>query len=112
MASPARDESIVELLNDDDTDYGSDFSPEEEQIVQRLLSGQVEDDNDNSIILQIDQDGPQQNLRLPRVFGREQRSPLFQATRAAERVAEQISDFIESGEHYPDCKTLVFVPLE
>jgi exonuclease V len=109
MASPAIEEATVEPLDDNDTDYGSDFSPEEEQIVQRLLSRGVEELN--PIIPEIEQNGPQQDLRLPRVFGREARSPLSQAVRAAERVAEHINNSIESGEHYPDCKAHVSVPL-
>jgi exonuclease V len=109
MASPAIEEATVEPLDDNDTDYGSDFSPEEEQIVQRLLSRGVEEVN--PIIPEIEQNGPQQDLRLPRVFGGESRSPLYQAVRAAERVAEHINNSIESSEHcYPDCKAHVSVP--
>jgi exonuclease V len=111
MASPAIEETTVEPLNDNDSDYGSDFSPEEEQLVQRLLSRGVEEVNPIPIIPEIEQNDPQQNLRLPRVFGREARSPLSQAVRAAERVAEHINNSIESGEHYPDRKAHVSVPL-
>ena len=103
MASPATSNDIEEPLNDDDTDYGSDFSPEEAVLVEQLLSGKhIEDDN--PIVNDIEHHDARQNLRLPRVFGREERSPLFQAARAAEQVAEQISKSVKSGEHYPDCK--------
>ncbi len=91
---------------DSDTDYGSDFSPEEEQIVDRILSGKhVEDDN--PIINEVEHHDPRQALRLPRIFGREERSPLFQAARAAEKVAEQIAQTVNGGE-YPDCELIAF----
>lgn len=102
MASPAT--TVTDPANeiDTDTDYGSDFSPEQEQIVERLLSGKhVEDDN--PITNEVEHHDPRQSLRLPRVFGREEKSPLFQAARAAERIAEQIAEST-SGEH-PDCKS-------
>ena len=104
MASPTITDTTEESMNDADTDYGSDFSPEEEQIVERLLSGQVEDDN--PIVNEIEHHDPRQTLRLPRIFGREEKSPLFQAARAAEKVAEQMVKSIKTGEQYPDCKTL------
>lgn len=97
MASPATI-TITEPPHeiDSDTDYGSDFSPEEEQIVDRLLSGKhVEDDN--PIINEIEHHDPWQILRLPRAFGKEERSPLFQAARAAERVAEQIAQTVRKS---------------
>jgi exonuclease V len=109
MASPATSNDIEEPLNDDDTDYGSDFSPEEAILVEQLLSGKLAED-DNPIVNDIEHHEARQNLRLPRVFGKEERSPLFQAARAAEQVAEQISHSIKRGEHYPDCKQLSFKP--
>lgn len=103
MASPATSNDIEEPLNDVDTDYGSDFSPEEADVVEQLLSGKhVEDDN--PIVNDIEHHDPRQSLRLPRVFGTQERSPLFQAARAAEQVAQQISRSIKSGQQYPDCK--------
>jgi len=101
MASPAI-YTIEESLNDGDTDYGSDFSSEEDQIVRRLLSGQAEIE-DNPIVNEIEYHGSDQVLRVPRVFGREERSPLYQAARAAEQVAEQISQSVKASK-YPDCK--------
>ena len=101
MASPAiggRPGSI----EDDESDYGSDFSPDEEQIVSRLLSGQPVDLEDNPIVNEIEQNDAQQALRVPR-FGKEQKSPLFEAARAAEEVAEQISKVIKTNDFYPDC---------
>lgn len=102
MASPAVNLDIGTTLDDAESDYGSDFSPEQEQIVEALLSQQQVTD-DNPIINDIE-DEPRQALRLPRIVGREQMSPLFQAARAAEEVAEQISKFVKTRE-YPDCKT-------
>jgi exonuclease V len=103
MASPATSNDIEKPLNDADTDYGSDFSPEEADIVEQLLSGKhVEEDN--PIVTDIEHHDPRQSLRLPRVFGSQERSPLFQAATAAEQVAEQISRSTKSGEHYPDRK--------
>lgn len=109
MASPATSNDIEGLLNDNDTDYGSDFSPEEAILVEQLLSGKVVED-DNPIVNEIEHHEAPQNLRLPRVFGKEERSPLFQAARAAEQVAEQISNSIKRGEHYPDCEQPSFRP--
>ncbi|CZT10355.1 uncharacterized protein RCO7_02882 [Rhynchosporium graminicola] len=98
MAGPATTVTDPSKIDDSDTDYGSDFSPEEEQIVERLISGTHLED-DNPIVNEIEHDEPRQTLRLPRVFGREERSPLFQAASAAERIAEQIAESVESGEH-------------
>jgi exonuclease V len=109
MASPATSNDIEEPLNEDDTDYGSDFSPEEAILVEQLLSGKLVED-DNPIVNEIEHHETRQNLRLPRVFGKEERSPLFQAARAAEQVAEQISNSIKRSEHYPDCKQPSFKP--
>ena len=105
MASPATYDPVDVMTNDGESDYGSDFSPEEEQIVSRLLSGQQIEIEDNPIVTDIEHHDSAQTLRVPRVFGREQRSPLFEAARAAEEVAEQISKFVKTGNFYPDCKS-------
>lgn len=104
MASPAITPNIELSLNDAESDYGSDFSPEEELIVEALLSQQHVPD-DNPIVTDIEDHEPRpSSLRLPRVVvGREEQSPLFQAARAAEEVAEQISKSVKTRE-YPDCK--------
>ena len=112
MASAATKENPEESLNDGESDYGSDFSPEEAQILGKLLSGQpVEDVEDNPIVNEIEHHDPQRTLRLPRVLGRERMSPLFEAARAAERIAEQISKSIKAGEH-PYCKTLAHLHVQ
>ena len=103
MASPG----ILTLdhsMNDNESDYGSDFSPEEEQIVASLLlSAQQPTEDDNPIVNEIEHHDPQRTLRLPRILGREERSPLFQAARAAEAIADQISRSVASSK-YPDCE--------
>ncbi len=108
MASPAANQPSEQSTNDGDSDYGSDFSPEEVLIVEGLLSGQQIQD-DNPIVNEIGQNEPRRTLRLPRVLGREERSPLFQAARAAEQVAEQIARSVKSDEQYPDCKNTFFL---
>lgn len=91
-------------VQDDDSDYGSDFSPEEAQIAESLLSPKAVDIEDNPIVNDLEHHGPPSTLHVPRIFGREQRSPLFQAARAAERVAEKLSDSVAMGQHYPCCE--------
>ncbi|KAH7312988.1 exonuclease V a 5' deoxyribonuclease-domain-containing protein [Rhexocercosporidium sp. MPI-PUGE-AT-0058] len=106
MASPATTITGPPNDIDSDTDYGSDFSPEQEQIVERLIAGKhIEEDN--PIINEIEHHDPRQTLRLPRIFGREEGSPLFQAARAAERVAEQITESVKGGEH-PDLSDRIY----
>jgi exonuclease V len=106
MDSSAAHETIEESMNDDDTDYGSDFSPEEERILAQLLSGQQQADIEDNPIATEAVNGDGQALRLPRVLGRESRSPLLQAVVAAEELAQQISNSVKNG-HYPDCKRYV-----
>lgn len=90
-------------INDDETDYGSDISPEEEQQLLDLASGhQQAKPEDNPIVTEVEHH-VEQTLRLPRTLGRESRSPLFQAARAAEEVAGQISSSVQNGS-YADCK--------
>ena len=103
MASHATSNDIEEPLNDEDTDYGSEISPEDAILAEQQLSGKHAED-DNPIINDIEHHDPRQNLRLPRVFGREEKSPLFQAARAAEQVAGQISQSVKRGDPYPDCE--------
>lgn len=101
MANIAVNATVV-----DGSDYGSDFTPEEDEILQRLASGQpvaIAEIEDNPIVNSVEYHEPSQTLRVPRVFGREERSPLYQAARAAEQVAEQISNSVKS-DSYPRCK--------
>lgn len=102
MASPAPVATINDAMSDVDTDYGSEFSPEEEQLVERLISGQIAIE-DNPIVNQFESHNGQQTLHVPRILGREQRSPLFEAARAAEELAQQLSHSVENRQQYPDC---------
>ena len=107
MASPAPIQESSQPVTDNETDYGSELeiSPEEEL---RLLTGQsLEQTEDNPIVTEEEQHDPEQKLRLPRVVGLESRSPLFQAVRDAERIAEQINDSVASREHYPNCNVVL-----
>lgn len=111
MASPAVEEA-EQSPSVADSDYGSDFSPEEVEIVEKLLSPvhplELED---NPIVNEIEYHDPERTLRIPRAFGKEQISPLFQAIRDAERVAEQINDSVAKREYYPDCEYTCLLPL-
>jgi exonuclease V len=94
---------IQTLLDDGESDYGSDFTPEEEQIVGQLLSARNATE-DNPIVNDIEHHESNHTLRLPRILGREEMSPLLQAARAAEKVAQQLSESVKGNEGYPDCK--------
>jgi len=95
---PADDNDIG---NDNDTDYGSEFSPEEEQIVERLLAGEI-DIEDNPIAIPFEQNDAHQALRISRVFGKERKGPLYAATSAAESITVQNGQIAQ----YPDRKFL------
>jgi exonuclease V len=106
MASPATKEHLEQSVNDGESDYGSDFSPEEAETLGKLLSWKpIEDVEDNPIVNEIEHHDPQRTLRLPRKLGREQMAPLFQAARAAGEVAEEIRKSIKTDKQYPDCKS-------
>ncbi|KAF7940136.1 uncharacterized protein EAE98_000263 [Botrytis deweyae] len=94
---------------DSESDYGSDFSPEEVEIVEKLLSPihqfkEPTEIEDNPIVTEIEHHEPERALRLPRVVGKQQISPLLQAIRDAERVADQINASVSKREYYPDLK--------
>lgn len=107
MASSASETQVRISINDGDSDYGSDFSPEEEQILAQLLSGKQVDIEDNPIVNDIEHNDAQQTLRVPRISGRAQKSPLFQAARAAEEVAEHISKTSKSKGGHPICESFL-----
>ncbi|KAB8301261.1 hypothetical protein EYC80_003147 [Monilinia laxa] len=111
MASPAAEEAD-RPQNFADSDYGSDFSPEEVEIVEKLLSpvhstSEITEVEDNPIVNDIEYHESERTLRLPRVVGKEQISPLLQAIRDAEKVAEQINASVATREHYPDLSNLI-----
>ncbi|KAI9645503.1 hypothetical protein NHQ30_006243 [Ciborinia camelliae] len=106
MASPATEEP-EQLQNIVDSDYGSDFSPEEVEIVEKLLSpvhprSEATEIEDNPIVNDIKYHESERTLRPPRVVGKEQFSPLLQAIRDAERIAGQINASVAKREYYPD----------
>lgn len=56
----------------EESDYGSDFSPEEEEIVNTLLSGnlaRIEVVEDNPIVNDVEYLEKQGTVRVPRVLG-------------------------------------------
>lgn len=95
MASPA---NHVPVALDNESDYGSDFTPEEEEIVATLLSARVLED-DNPIVNEVEHTDTQSVLKLPRALGSKTESALFQAINAADRVAEDIDNIFKVEEH-------------
>jgi exonuclease V len=91
MASPAFDNIDLASQAEDESDYGSEFSPEEEEIVNRLLLSSTEPaqlEEDNPIITDVEYYGPTQAVRVPRVLGRERRLEALQEGKAVSRDAE------------------------
>jgi hypothetical protein len=72
MTSPATTISDFHAQVKCDSDYGSDFSAEEEEIVNRLLGQQerVEVIEDNPIVIDLEYHDSAQTVRVPRVIGR------------------------------------------
>lgn len=100
MASPA---SALPVQEDNESDYGSDFTFEEEQIVTSLVSNATVDD-DNPILNAVDHADLSGTLKLPRIQGREERSTRYEAARAAEVVTDQINKSVETSLQYTDCR--------
>jgi exonuclease V len=104
MASSATVCSVP--LDDIDTDYGSDFSPEEEVIIQQLLSrdtaSSITPEDESPIVNDIQYHNAWHALHLPRTLSGEEKSLLFQAARAAEQITKEITQSIR-GENYSDC---------
>ncbi|PQE15464.1 exonuclease V protein [Rutstroemia sp. NJR-2017a BVV2] len=113
MASPATEEAIKNEAIDAESDYGSEFSPEEVEIVEALLSppAEVVAIEDNPIVNDIEYYDAQRTLRMPRVLGRQHISPLYQAIKDAEKVAEQINAAVEMRKHYPDLSSQIIESL-
>ncbi|ESZ98722.1 putative exonuclease V [Sclerotinia borealis F-4128] len=115
MTSLATEEAKLPQ-NNGDSDYGSDFSPEEFEIVERLLSPvhlcrEATEIEDNPIVNNIEYHESECTLRLPRVIGKEQISPLLRAIRDAERVAGQINNSVAKREHYSDLSNRLPEPV-
>lgn len=93
MASPA---VSVATSADADSNYGSDFSPEELEIVEHLLASaqtktEISDIEDNPIVNQLENHESPPTLHKRRILGRQKFSPLLQAVRNAEKVADQVN---------------------
>jgi exonuclease V len=111
MASPATTSTRIEAIQDDiESDYGSDFTPEEELIVAQLLSRNAVEDN--PIVNDVEHHEAEHTLRIPRTAGDSlfPGSVLLQAAKAAEKVSEQINAAAGGDIAYPDCK--IILPLE
>jgi exonuclease V len=70
---PTRDSEEVE------SDYGSDFSPEEDELINKLLSLSstvTEGKRDNPIVNEVEYHDKAQDTRVPRVLDRERRLPV------------------------------------
>jgi exonuclease V len=74
MASLAPKEPQYEVGEQVESDYGSDFSPEQEELVNSLLSAvQIEALDDNPNVNHVESNDPPSSLRVPRVLGREEK---------------------------------------
>jgi exonuclease V len=103
MASNSTEECTGNSVNDYETDYGSDFSPEEEEILFDLASrGQRVETEDNPIVTKPEHN-EEQALRIPRALGRDPSFALLQAAQAADAVAERIRTSVAT-DGYSDCK--------
>lgn len=73
MACPATTDIDYRVEVEGDSDYGSDFSSEDEQLINHLLTGQkrVEVIKDNTIVTGLEYYEQAQTVRVPRVLGRE-----------------------------------------
>jgi len=104
MACPAASDLSYQAQADGDSDYGSDFSSEEEQLINRLLAGQerVEVIQDNPILAGLEYHEPPQTVRVPRVLGRERNhDALPEGSIVAENNSLSSAAF---HSEYPDCE--------
>jgi hypothetical protein len=104
MASPATASSGFHAQTEGDSDYGSDFSTEEEEIVNRLLTEQehVEVIEDNPIVTDLEYHDPAQTVRVPRVIGRGRISDALLEESSTPNVNRLSSAAIQPGD--PDCE--------
>jgi exonuclease V len=103
MASHSTEECTENPVNDYETDYGSDFSPEEEEILFDLASRGLRVETDDNPIVTEPEHNEEQALRIPRALGRDPTSALLQAVQAADDVAERIRASVAT-DGYSDCK--------
>jgi hypothetical protein len=104
MACPATTDPNFEAPAEGGSDYGSDFSSEEEQLINRLLAGQerVDVSQDNPILAGLEYNEPTQIVRVPRVLGRER----VNAALPEEPVVAEDRIFSSTTFHsgYADCE--------
>lgn len=83
MATSVLAEDSLMTSPSSDDDYGSDFSPEEEQILEQLLSSAaarvdtktpITDIEDNPIVTDVEYHASPRTARFPRVLGRESKT--------------------------------------
>lgn len=111
MASPANIASIMHhdlaREQEDISDYGSDFSPEEQEIVERLITErQIEVEvavEDNPIVTEVEHYDAPRSLRLPRLLGREYQPSFQKYFTDSGKVAGHISRPVQTGNH-ADCE--------
>jgi hypothetical protein len=104
MACPATTDLNLQARVESDSDYGSDFSSEEELLINRLLAGQegVEGIEDNPILTGLEYHEPVQTVRVPRVLGRERINDILPEGSVVAEVHNLSSAAFHSG--YPDCE--------
>jgi hypothetical protein len=104
MASPATKSSNFYAQARGDSDYGSDFSTEEEEIINRLLAEQerVEVIEDNPVVTDFEYHDPVQTVRMPWVIGRRRVSDALPEESNIAKDTRLSSAAIQP--EYPDCK--------
>jgi hypothetical protein len=104
MASPATTSSNFQASIGGDSDYGSDFSAEEEEILSRLLAEQerVEVIEDNPIVTDLEYHDPPQIIRVPRVIDRGQVSDALLEKSSIAKDDRFSSAAVQPEQ--PDCK--------
>ncbi|RFU30550.1 hypothetical protein B7463_g5792, partial [Scytalidium lignicola] len=98
MASPAADTELTQSLNDNESEYGSDFSPEQEDIIWQLIAtpktadaSSLKDIEDHPFGAEVGYHEAANFLTPAHVLGSEKLSPLYQAVQDAEMVSAEIS---------------------
>ena len=104
MASPATTVLGHQAqIGNDSSDYGSEFSPEEEEIVARLLSADTERTEaieDNPNITGVEQHEPAQAVRLPRVLTPKRTTQNLGGRKTSVNDIAPTIKSVESGSQY------------
>lgn len=90
-------------FGDNNSDYGSEFSPEEEEIVARLLSAGTdctEEVDDNPIITGVEEHEPAQAVRLPRALTHETRFQTLGGTKTSVNDIASTIKVVNNGSQY------------